>query len=331
MIRLARLGPAVATATAVFAMPALACSSARPRAGAPLAAPSCAWPLEATAANDNRGTPDNAAAYWITPVPVQPRLRVTLSGRYPDSRYFSLQVYKPGGGQFTTNGVRSALTDYQIEPDPPTVNPWQHPADQAGPSTGRYTVTLQSPVTPGRANTLPLAPVGTTTGTGLLIYRVYLPAGGNFAQVPLPSVTFSREGVSKRLSDCPAKAATAPVAPTKSRPANTGGATAPAANIEFARPSPGSGSGAGGNADTGYLFAEVTPPANGEVVVVRGEAPTVSKGSHPSLWPAPGVDTRYWSNVYQPGHRRHPASREHPAGRPGGLRVPQRHTDRPRR
>lgn len=42
-------------------------------------------------------------------------------------------------------------------------------------------------------------------------------------------------------------------------------------------------------------FAEVTPPANGDVVVIRGKAPTTPKGSHPSPWPERGVDTRYWS------------------------------------
>jgi hypothetical protein len=33
----------------------------------------------------------------------------------------------------------------------------------------------------------------------------------------------------------------------------------------------------------------------GDVVVIRGKAPAFSRGSHPSRWPAPGVDMRYWS------------------------------------
>jgi hypothetical protein len=170
------------------------------------------------------------------------------------------------------------------------VNPWQKRADAGG----KFTVTVRADVAPGQTNVLPLAPTGITTGTGLLIYRIYLPAGGNVAQVPLPAVTLERTGVSKRLPLCPTKNANLP-APSSGQQAKPGAPNTPTGSIEFARPAPNSGSGAGANADTGYLFAEVTPPADGDVVVIRGKAPTTPKGSHPSPWPASGIDTRYWS------------------------------------
>ncbi len=84
-------------------------------------------------ATDNQGAPDSAAAYWLTPFTAQDGMRIVLSGQYPDARYASLEVTKPGGGLFTVNGVSSELTDYRIAPDPGSVNPWQ---SQSRPAAG---------------------------------------------------------------------------------------------------------------------------------------------------------------------------------------------------
>jgi hypothetical protein len=288
-----RLGGLAVVTMAALGIPLSGCA---PSAGAAPATPSsCAWPVEATAATLdiaalNRGTPDSGAAYWIMPFTVQNGLRIVVSGRYPDSRYASFEVYKPGGGMFRTNGVSSVLTDYRIKPNPGSVNPWQRPVS----ARGKFTVTLRADVAPGEANTLPLAPAGITTGTGLLIYRIYLPAAGNASHVRLPALTLERSGVSKQLPLCAAKNVNLP-APSSGTQAKPGAPSPPDSSIQFARPTPESGSGAGTNADTGYLVAEVTPPADGDVVVIRGKAPTAPKGSHPSPWPAPHIDTRYWS------------------------------------
>jgi hypothetical protein len=281
-------------ALSAFALPLCGCATTT--ATAPSTPSRCAWPVHATDATLsnaalNRGTPDSSAAYWIMPFTVQSGLSIVLSGQYPDSRYASLQVYKPGGGTFSANGVTSVLTDYRIMPGPGSVNPWQRPA----PAGGKFTVTLRADVRSGQANTLPLAPAGTTTGTGLLIYRIYLPADENASHVPLPAVTLKRNGVSEPLPLCPASTANFPAPSSSGRQAKHGASNAPTGNIEFARPAPESGAGAGTNADTGYLFAEVTPPESGEVVVIQGKAPTTPKGSRPSPWPARGIDTRYWS------------------------------------
>jgi hypothetical protein len=290
----------MAIAIVALVIPLSGCASGSATATATATAPStpspCAWPIAATDttldnnATLNRGTPDSGADYWIMPFTVQSGLSIVLSGQYPDSRYASLQVYKPGGGTFSSNGVASALTDYRIKPNPGSVNPWQRTAAPGG----KFTVTLRTDVRSGQTNTLPVAPAGTTTGTGLLIYRIYLPAGGNASRIPLPAVTLKRDGASKRLPLCPATTTNVP-APSSGQQAKPGASSTPSGKIEFARPAPQSGSGAGANADTGYLFAEVTPPESGEVVIIRGKAPTTPTGSHPSPWPARGIDTRYWS------------------------------------
>jgi hypothetical protein len=138
-----------------------------------------------------------------------------------------------------------------------------------------------------------LSPAGSGTGTSYLIYRVYLPAGGDFARVPLPAVTVISDGASERLPGCPASPPAAPAA--RATVSSTSTVSTQAGGVEFARPPAGAGSGLSPNADTGYLAAVVTPPSGGNVIVIRAKAPTAPRGSSPSPWPAPGIDTRYWS------------------------------------
>jgi hypothetical protein len=283
-------------AAAVTPVAVAAPASAAPGSGP--VTPACAW-YEFSVTTDNEGAQDSAATYWLLPFTVQDGLQIRLDGRYPDSRYASLQAYASDGGLFTVNGVSSALTDYQIQPDPGSVNPWQPAGRHHWRGSGAFTVTLQSDVTPGQANTLPLAPAGTAPGTaGYLFYRVYLPAAGDIAGVPLPVVTFTLDGVSQQVPDCPpgaastlsAQAGQAGAAGAPAVPAATG---ASSQTVEFARAVPSSGGFP--NANSGYLTALVTPPGPGDVLVIRGKAATASRGSHPSPWPAPFTDLRYWS------------------------------------
>jgi hypothetical protein len=278
------------TATAAIA----ACGSHTAARAAPgraaLVTPACSW-HEASVHIDNAAGQDSAATYWIMPFTVQDGLRIVLDGRYPDSRYTSLQVYKSTGGLFSTNGVSSALADYRIAPDPGGFNPWQHTAGRAGDA---YTVTLQSDVAPGQANTLPLAPAGTTPGTaGYLIYRVYLPAHGDSSLVP-PVVTFTLGGASKQVPACtPVTAATSSATAGAAAAPSAATHSAAAKSDEFVRRA--SSGGRFPNADSAYLTAVVTPPGDGDVLVIRGKAPTAARGNHPSPWPAAGVDVQYWS------------------------------------
>lgn len=293
-------------AIAVTACTSSAGSSARaPASGSAgsgqLVTPACAWPLESnieTLDRFNNSNPDVESDYWIMEFTVQRGLSITLSGHFPDSRYFSFEVYNSKGLPFTQNGVASVLTDYRIAPDPGSVNPWQH---KAGPG-GSYTVTLRSGVAPGQVNTLPLAPAGTAAGAvGVVFLRVYV-AHGSPAQVPLPAVTFTAGGASRRLPACAAYNTTVP--PDASALAGSRPTAAELAELKAALATFGgvvpfarrfSGAGTTPDSDTGYLYAFVSPPGNGDVVVIRGKAPTTPGGASPSPWPAPGVDLQYWS------------------------------------
>jgi hypothetical protein len=266
-----------------------------------LVAPACAWPFAAnvdTLDKINNSNPDVESDYWIMEFTVQRGLSITLSGHFPDSRYFSFEVYNSKGLPFTENGVASVLTDYRIAPDPGSVNPWQHEAKPGG----SYTVNLRSSAAPGQVNTLPLAPAGTAAGTtGIVFLRVYV-AHGSPAQVPVPAVTFTVGGTSRLLPACRAYNTTEPPdasALAGSRPSAAELTKLKAALaafggvVPFARRS--SGGGTTPDSDTGYVYAFVSPPGNGDVVIIRGKAPTTPAGASPSPWPAPGTDLQYWS------------------------------------
>ena len=189
----------------------------------------------------------------------------------------------------------SQLADYLIAPDTGSANPWQHPAHSGAQHKGdAFTVNVRRDVSPGQVNTLPLAPTGTSSGISYLLYRVYLPARGDFPRVPLPSIIFTRHGESRYLAGCTISTASPP-APQAANPVASRPASPTASFVAFSRPVPGTGAGISPNADTGYLVAGVIPPGNGDVVVIRGKAPTHSGGSRPSPWPTAGVDTQYWS------------------------------------
>jgi hypothetical protein len=255
----------------------------------------------------NVHNPDTASDYWLMPFTVQAGLRITLAGRYPASRYMSFAVYTSHGTAFTANGVGSTLTDYQIVPDPGSVNPWQHPA----PAGGQFTVTLGSDVTPGQPNTLPLAPTGTPAGTtGLIFLRIYAAAQPDPAKIALPAVTFRINGAADRLPACPFSAtprgpAVQQVLSALGLPATFGQPTT--ATTSAPSPTPRSTgtivpfaafpSGPGGTIDTdiAYLSATAVPPRGDEVLVIRARAPTTPSGTSPRPWPAPGYDMRYWS------------------------------------
>ncbi len=256
----------------------------------------CAWPEEVDAYSSNTVIPDAADVVWIDSLQVAPGLRIVLSGTFPDARYASFQVYDRTGAPFTRDGVGSTLTDYQIAPDPGSVNPWQQ---QAAPG-GHFTVTLREDVSPGEANTIPLAPAGTSSGRGILVYRVYLPAGGDISKVPLPSMTLEEAGRSESLAPCtsfyspltaprsaasPVPTATPTATPSPSATQRVGPLQFFKASIDTLAP----------NVDTPYVLSYLTPPGPGDVVVIRARAPTHASGDHPSPWPAAGEDVRYWS------------------------------------
>jgi hypothetical protein len=281
-----------------FAATLSACTSAQPSSSAtpasssaaaggsqPAAAPgmSCAWPVELSAQTDNTAFPDAAEEIFGGPIVASAGTRIVLSGRFPDARYASVQVYTPGG-------VGSSLPDYRIAPQPGSLNPWQR---QAAPG-GRFTVTIRPDPAPGQANTLPL-PAGTTSQhPGYLVYRVYLPAGGASA-VPLPVLTVEQGGAARTLAACPShNAAVTFPAPAPAAGSGGSGAAAPPP-LEFYTAQQSFSNAGLSNVDTSHVYAYLGRPPASDVVVVTGKAPTFAPGSHPSPWPAGGEDVRYWS------------------------------------
>lgn len=294
--------------------------------------PFCAWWLETTPETMNVAYPDTEATYWTTPFIATPDLRLTVKGRYPQARYFSLTVYDSTFGYFTTaEGVTSGLADWRIQPDAGSVNPWQTATSSVG---GAFTVTVARDVTPAEnatANAIPLVPSTPSSGTlpsdvGFLIFRVYVPAGGN-TTVELPTIVVEDARGTTALTPC-----------TKARIrklAGAGGTTGRIAralrrlqkgrtpyappcgddcppSLQFFLPSSGVTSRVFPNPDNAYVSA-LFQPERGTVVVVRGLAPTSpasvgsgSVGDAVGATPVPWTDepawqVRYWSlsnNVY---------------------------------
>jgi hypothetical protein len=214
-----------------------------------------------------------------------------LSGRFPDARYASVEVYTPAG-------AGASLPDYQIAPQAGSQNPWRQ---QSAPG-GRFTVTISPDPAPGQANTLPM-PAGTTIQhTGYLIYRVYLRAGGDSSALPLPVLTVEQGGAARQLPACRSRNASIhfPAASGSATPAagtgGSGAAAPPLRQLEFFKPPQTTFNNRGlADADTSYVLAYLVRPPMPDVVVVTAQAPSFAPGSHPTPWPALGEDTRYWS------------------------------------
>ena len=268
----------------------------------PSSSQACAWPILANIDTNNSSLVDSAASYWLDTFQVQSDLRIVLTGRYPDARYASISVYTSSTSPFNTNGVGSDLTDYQIVPDAGSINPWQ----QSGPAGGKFTITLRPDPSQGEANTLPLAPTGTTNGSkGYLQYRVYLPAGGDLSKLVAPTITLQQGGHSTTLQNCANPGVPSPTAraaaTTSPQPSAAGSApTTPPHQLQFYRPTAQTITVGFTNTDSAYLITSVVAPSPSSVVVIQGKAPIASTGDHPSLWPAAMTDIRYWSMcVYQ--------------------------------
>jgi hypothetical protein len=246
---------------------------------------SCAWPVELSAAKDNTAFPDSAGVYWGQPIVASAGTKIAVAGRFPDARYASLEVY-------TTAGVGSSLPDYKIAPLPGSVNPWQH---QTAPG-GRFTVTISPDPAPGQANTLPM-PAGTTSQhTGYLVYRVYLPAGGNPGDIPVPALTVEQAQATRTLPACRTHDATVHLPAGSGSASGASGSRAAPPQLQFYKPNQSTFNDQGlANVDTSYLIAYLVRPPASDVVVVTAKAPTSAPGSHPSPWPARGEDVRYWS------------------------------------
>lgn len=295
--------------------------------------PHCSWWLKTTPQTANVAFPDAAATYWTTPFKVEPGTSIQVDGTYPDARYMSFNVYDSAFGSFTTNGLSSGLADYLISPATGSVNPFQ----TAGSPGGAFTLTLSGDAQPGQADTLPLAPSTATSGQlGYLVFRVYLPNGGNDT-VTLPKLTLIQNGVSTPLSGCSARtrtevagatsstasavagslaagtgstadgSTTAAVRGLSSTTSSASSSTAPCRGsacppeLKFFRAKASTTNGFFPNVDNAYVSA-LFRPRSGTVIVVRGRAASSPSGDSPVPWPQTGLSLRYWSlcnNIYR--------------------------------
>lgn len=296
-------------AIAVAATIGLAACASPPAAGAsatdpsqPPAPLSCAWPTLLGVRASNVAAPDAAGTYWIQPITANADTRIVVTGRFADARYISLSVYTPTLSPFITNGVGSTLTDYRIAPDRGSRNPWQR---QAAPG-GRFTVTVRPDVSTSQTNVLPM-PQGTTSERpGYLIYRVYLPTGDP-TRMPLPTLTVRQGRTSRVLPTCKDHNAPIPALGTaKSTPPTTTPAPPLPPQRTFYKLAQSVADAGALNTDSAYVLAYFVRPQASDVVVVTAKAPKSARGSHPSPWPAPGENMRYWSMCVQEGSRQLP-------------------------
>lgn len=305
-----RIRASHAAAIAAAATIGLAACASPPSTGASATGPSqppaplsCAWPTMLGVRASNVAAPDSAATYWLQPITANADTRIVVTGRFADARYISLSVYTPSLGPFTTNGVGSTLTDYRIAPDRGSRNPWQR---QAAPG-GRFTVTVRPDVSTSQTNVLPM-PQGTTSEhPGYLLYRVYLPTGDP-TRMPLPTLTVQEGRTSRVLPTC--KDHNAPIPARVTTQTTTPPTTTPAAplppQLEFYKLAQSTADAGAPNTDSAYVLAYLIRPQASDVVVVTGKAPTSARGTHPSPWPVPGEDMRYWSMCVQAGSRQLP-------------------------
>jgi hypothetical protein len=291
-------------------------SSAQPSAGvsspATSTAGSCAWPWKVGVGSDNELVSDAAAQYWVEPLVGSQSTQIDVSGRFPDARYFSLAVYGPNGTPVSGNGVSSSLADYQIKPGAGSQNPWQH---RAG-SGGRYTLTIRPDVHKGQANGLPLPPGTTSQHPGYLLYRVFLPATGDFSRLSLPTLAVKQGGSTHALATCQKQDGhvTPPSRPSGTPASGSGQSPPKVAPLRFFQLPQTRSNSLLANPQTAYVFAFATRPSAADVVVMTGKAPTTAPGNHPSPWPAKGEDMRYWSMCIGAGIAKDPTVANRVAG-----------------
>jgi hypothetical protein len=151
----------------------------------------CFWNYGAFGVDDfNIAYPDAGATYWAAGFRRPAGSKLILNGRFPHARYMALQTYDVLG-----RGV-DALADYQIDPEPGSVNPFRPQADRTA-RRRNYRVVVADAKNPGfpleafagepprnRIHVVPDAgPITETVGAttyelNLLMLRVYVPDRG---------------------------------------------------------------------------------------------------------------------------------------------------------
>ncbi len=81
--------------------------------------PSCSWPLETTGSGlTNVAYPDTDATYWTMQFDSSRWRALSITGIYPEARFFSFVTYDTAGAFIDD------IVDVDIKPDPHSTNPF---------------------------------------------------------------------------------------------------------------------------------------------------------------------------------------------------------------
>ena len=271
--------------------------------------------------------PDESAQYWSASYRAMPGTHIRIDGTYPYARYMSWNVYDPLLRPF------DHFADVGITPDPGSGNPFLPGAARDTPVDQRqYTMFIRFTAKPANPepNTLYVDPAANPTG--VFTYRVYIPDAGRDVTggVGLPQVTLQPDGTEgEPASPSPCRDVQKPTTTTVTE------AYAAQAGVDAAAPYPGrnppewrkfvnlcyagkdmyfenavgdalpdsggesscSRFGEGGflsNMDNAYVYAPISR-GHGEVLVIRGRAPTFADTRAGAPVMPSGVQLRFWS------------------------------------
>jgi hypothetical protein len=186
----------------------------------------CFWSVGAINGGSlNIAYPDAGANYWAALYTVPPGATLRLHGTYPHARYASVQAYNGLGA------IQDALADFQIDPDPGSLNPFR-PGVSRATNKRSFTVTLAddsraTPLDPDQrtdepaSDALHTAPPGDTPGgVRIVLWRVYVPDNGTDlrggVELPQPELTLSDGTVLTGQAACDALTSQVPRLPDPS-------------------------------------------------------------------------------------------------------------------
>ena len=250
---------------------------------------------DATGKNNSYMTDVNAT-YWGTVLSRRLGTSLTIKGRYPAARYFSLGVYDTG------EKYLDSIRDVGIDPDAGQNNPYRAGSSAA---QGTYTITLNFGNPP--ANPPPNSIYTSDRANIELIYRIYYSDNrndltGETTNPVLPAIFDSGTA----LRSCPPNPIIVPQTATvwgRLDQMNFTGSSAPA--FRMSNPPVWNASGVNGtfqplfSPDNGYLTAYISrkylaaPYAN-NMVVIRMRAPTFAD-TQAGAPPWTTAQVRYWS------------------------------------
>lgn len=278
---------------------------------------------------------DTNAVYWVAGYAAVPGTRIRIDGQFPYARYSGFNVYDALGRPV------DAIADEQIQPDPGSSNPFLPGADRFA-ADRNYSVFVE--FGPRPASPAPNTVYTGDSPGGTVWYRVYIPDQGRDAKggVPLPRLTYEGgldlgvalpgldpcrelqapylEGVNDLIANAPGLPETSDDGsgyPGRNPPdwrlfRNLGqAATEILLNNETAgefyddaQQFQNDGPGFFANRDIAYVFTP-TSRGFGEVLVIRGRAPSFADTrAGPATMPA-GQQLRYWSFCqYEPATQR---------------------------